>query len=58
MRLKACESSSNSSPVSIWLRIVEPAGGDRVGDVAEVLDRLDDHVADDRCTTRTSPGSP
>jgi hypothetical protein len=25
----------------------EPAGGDRVGDIAEVLDRLDDHVADD-----------
>ena len=27
---------------------VQAAGGDRVGDVAEVLDRLDDHVADDR----------
>ena len=27
---------------------VEPAGGDGVGDVAQVLDRLDDHVADDR----------
>ena len=26
---------------------VQPAGGDRVGDVAEVLDRLDDHVPDD-----------
>ena len=25
----------------------EPAGGDGVGDVAKVLDRLDDHVADD-----------
>jgi len=45
--LKACESSSNSSPVWIWLRNRQLARGDGIGDVAQVLHRLDDHVAHD-----------
>ena len=47
MRLKAWLRSSNSSPVWISLRHVQLAGGDGVADLLEVLDRLDDHVADD-----------
>ncbi len=47
MRLKACDRSSNSSPVWISLRTLSSPGRDGVGDLLQVLDRLDDDVADD-----------
>ena len=47
MRLKATASSSNSSPVWISARRRDVAAADGVADVAQVPQRLDDHVADD-----------
>ena len=58
IRLKACDELLELVAGLDLAADGQLAGGDRVGDVAEVLDRLDDHVADDRRTRRPSPGSP